>query len=912
METRLDKDSDLSSQYRDFLSEYESLGHMTRVDEAEITETLPVYIPHHPVMREESCTTKLRIVFNASCKTRNGTSLNDHLLVGPKLQQDLPAVLTRWRKWRLVYTADIAKMFRQIRVHSKDVDFQRILWRPTADAPITHFRLLTVTYGLASAPYLSMRVLRQLALDEGADFPAAVPIINDSIYVDDALFGADNFDSLLDTRTQLVELLKRGDFLLRKWASNCDELLDNVTNDQSEVTNHLVLKDELLRILGLSWLPSEDSFQFTVKFDLPIVLTKRSILSCIAKLYDPLGWAAPVVITAKIILQELWLLRYDWDTPLPNELSQRWTAFASDLSSLESIRIPRWTGQSPDNLTLELHGFADASNRAYAAVVIPRLELNAVVLLSRLVKWLINSLNFSNTSIHCWTDSTITLAWLRQHPSKWTTYVANRVSEVQCNLPSAKWSHVPSKENPADCASRGFNASDIVEHSLWWAGPPWLQQPSTSWPPHNVATSLSEELVKQVHAESRKSAVLHVEGTPEWDLPHRFGCWTRLVRVTAYIYRFFLCSRNKTNSEDTTVLYLGVDELRRAETFWLAYAQKRSFELEFKTLRKDETLPHKSSLKSLNPFVGKDSLLRLGGRLRNSALSYKERHPIIIPRGRIAELLIDHAHRISLHGGVQLVLRTLRQNYWLLGGRSTVKFRIRQCIVCARYAKQQASQLMGDLPSPRVNPSSPFTHTGVDYAGPFFLTPFVSRGQKTRKHYIALFICLATKAIHIELVEDYSAAGFLAAFRRFASRRGLPQKLYSDNGTNFHGADRELKSTFDAVSSDPSLRDVLANDRVEWHFIPSASPHFGGLWEAGVKSFKTHLKKTVGSHTLSQAEFSTLLCRIEACLNSRPIATLSDDPSDLLALTPGHFLIGRPMTAVPEESVLAINENRLS
>ncbi|XP_029166200.1 uncharacterized protein LOC114937005 [Nylanderia fulva] len=783
-------------------------------------------------------------------------------------------------------------MFRQIRVHSKDVDFQRILWRPADDAPITHFRLLTVTYGLASAPYLSMRVLRQLALDEGADFPAAVPIINDSIYVDDALFGADNFDSLLDTRTQLVELMKRGGFLLQKWASNCDELLDNVTNDQSEVTDHLVLKDELLRILGLSWLPSEDSFQFTVKFDLPIVLTKRSILSCIVKLYDPLGCPGCDNCqdnSARIVATTLRL-----GHPTSKRVESTMDYFRLRPFTFGVDTYSRWTGQSPDNLTLELHGFADASNRAYAAVVymrvfhslseyrvnliaakskvapvktlsISRLELNAVVLLSRLVKWLINSLNLSNTSIHCWTDSTITLAWLRQHPSKWTTYVANRVSEVQCNLPSAKWSHVPSKENPADCASRGFNASDIVEHSLWWAGPPWLQQPSTSWPLHNVATSLSEELVKQ-----------------------------------------------KTNRENTTVLYLGVDELRRAETFWLAYAQKRSFELEFKTLRKDETLPHKSSLKSLNPFVGKDSLLRLGRRLRNSALSYEERHPIIIPRGRIAELLIDHAHRILLHGGVQLVLRTLRQNYWLLGGRSTVKFRIRQCIVCARYAKRQSSQLMGDLPSPRVNPSSPFTHTGVDYAAPFFLTPFVSRGQKTRKHYIALFICLATKGIHIELVEDYSAAGFLAAFRRFASRRGLPQKLYSDNGTNFHGADRELKSTFDAVSSDPSLRDVLANDRVEWHFIPSATPHFGGLWEAGVKSFKTHLKRTVGSHTLSQAEFSTLLCRIEACLNSRPIATLSDDPSDLLALTPGHFLIGRPMTAVPEESVLAINKNRLS
>ncbi|XP_029155640.1 uncharacterized protein LOC114928553 [Nylanderia fulva] len=196
---------------------------------------------------------------------------------------------------------------------------------------------------------------------------------------------------------------------------------------------------------------------------------------------------------------------------------------------------------------------------------------------------------------------------------------------------------------------------------------------------------------------------------------------------------------------------------------------------------------------------------------------------------------------------------------------------------------------MGDLPSPRVNPSSPFTHTGVDYAGPFLITPFVGKGQKARKNWIALFICLVTKAIHLELVDDYSSAGFISAFRRFAGRRGLPKKLYSDNGTNFHGADRELQNAFEALMKDASLQADLANDRIEWHFIPSAAPHFGGLWEAGVKSLKSHLKRVAGSRTLSQAEFATLLCQIEACLNSRPIAALSDDPNDLSALTPGHF-----------------------
>jgi len=191
---------------------------------------------------------------------------------------------------------------------------------------------------------------------------------------------------------------------------------------------------------------------------------------------------------------------------------------------------------------------------------------------------------------------------------------------------------------------------------------------------------------------------------------------------------------------------------------------------------------------------------------------------------------------------------------------------------------------MGNLPEPCVNLSPPFFHTDIDYAGPFGILPFVGRGQ--RKHYIALFICLATKTIHLEIVEDYTTAGFLAAFRRFVSRRDLTAHMYSGNGPNFHGADREVQTSFQAIRTDSTLQASLANDGVQWHFIPSAAPHFGRFWEAGVKSLKFHLRWVMGSRTLSKAEFATLLCQIEACLNSRPMTALIDDPSDLSALTP--------------------------
>ncbi|XP_018359986.1 PREDICTED: uncharacterized protein LOC108759170 [Trachymyrmex cornetzi] len=346
--------------------------------------------------------------------------------------------------------------------------------------------------------------------------------------------------------------------------------------------------------------------------------------------------------------------------------------------------------------------------------------------------------------------------------------------------------------------------------------------------------------------------------------------------------------------------------------FWFRYAQKFAFAPEIRALSTNSPLSRSSPLRALHPFVDENALLRLGGRLQNAALSYDEQHLIILPRDRVAELLIQRAHKATLHGGTQLVIRTLRQRHCIIRCRKAVKSHIRACVTCTRYSALPCSQLMGNLPASRVNPSPPFDHTGVDYAGPFNVLPLVGRGQKTRKNYVALFICLATRAVHLELVEDYSADGFLAAFRRFSCRRRLPRWMYSDDGTNFHGADRELQRQFHALKDHPEIRDVLAADGVEWEFVPSAAPHFGGLWEAGVKSFKAHLKRVVGARTISRAGFATLLCQIEACLNSRPIAALSDDPSDMSALTPGHFLIGRPMIAVSEESVFKINPDRLS
>ncbi|XP_070529844.1 uncharacterized protein [Cardiocondyla obscurior] len=295
----------LHSEYNQFLSDYETLNHMPRAPLVS-SASQTVYIPYHLVIKTDSATTRLRVVFNASSATSNGTSLNDFLSAGPKLQTELPAILLQWRQFQFVYTADIAKMFRQILIDESDLDYQRILWQPNGSDSVCEFQLLTVTYGMKSAPFLALRVLQCLADDKRSNYPLAVPILRKQIYVDDVLFGDHDVNNLKLKRDQFVSLLRCGRFELRKWASNSALLFDDIdAKNHGLACDRSISVDDSVKVLGIVWSPKSDDFRFRVELQEPFPKTKRSILSIVARLYDPLGWATPVTVRAKILLQSL-------------------------------------------------------------------------------------------------------------------------------------------------------------------------------------------------------------------------------------------------------------------------------------------------------------------------------------------------------------------------------------------------------------------------------------------------------------------------------------------------------------------------------------------------------------------------------------------------------------------------------
>jgi hypothetical protein len=327
---------ELRQPYSNFMKEYLELGHMELVPSGEIDKRNSCYLPHHAVIKDSSTTTKLRVVFDGSSKTSNGLSLNDNLLPGPNLQQDLFLILARFRCFQYVISSDIEKMYRQINIDERDADFQRILWRESVDSPLEIYRLKTVTYGTTSAPFLAMRCIQQLANENINNFPLACATIRQCFYMDDLLCGHNTFQETLVLRDQIIEILKQGQFNLRKWASNDPFLLPTVNSETSDNTAINLDKDGDIKTLGLTWNSKEDTLKFVIaNSPVPGKITKRSILSTIAKIFDPLGLIAPFVVNAKLVLQKLWQLKLPWDQSVPNPLTEEWHRFLNELQNMK-------------------------------------------------------------------------------------------------------------------------------------------------------------------------------------------------------------------------------------------------------------------------------------------------------------------------------------------------------------------------------------------------------------------------------------------------------------------------------------------------------------------------------------------------------------------------------------------------
>ena len=928
LERRLRLDPVLYEGYRAFMKDYCDSGHMSLASSCRDSDGSSYYIAHHAVQRPESTTTALRVVFDCSMKDARAQSLNDCILVGPKLQRDILPILLRFRLHAIVFTADIRQMYRQISITPFHRRFQKILWRKSVELPILEYVLNTVTYGMASSPFLAIRCLLELANLHGAEYPFAAQALERDTYMDDIITGCEDLSEALDAKNQLVNILQKGKFELRKWASNDPHLLDSI--DPNLIHKNVVSFEENdntpIKILGLEWLPNQDQFKFHANV-LNRNCTKRVILSELARTYDPLGFLTPLSFLIKYLIQTLWTLGIDWDQDVPDHIQSIWTEYKTSLSALSKIEIPRRV-LVKNMVSCQLHGFCDSSEKGYAAVIyfrlcdtqgeistrlvcarsrvaplkkisLPRLELCAAVLLSELIEFVNHSsgelINFEN--IFAWSDSMITLHWLKSPSSRWKTFVANRVSMIQERVDPACWHHVDSKSNPADPASRGLMPVDLVANSLWWAGAPWLMLPKSEWPCKNLEgqdlnLAVAEERAK-VH-----TTLLIDHAKLDWYLD-KYSSLKTIKRIVAYVFRYLYNLKNRSARQRGN---LTNSEIHNALLFLIGIVQKESFSSELELLKHKKLLP--KHFRKLNPFIDESGLIRVGGRLEASELPYESRHPALLPRNhRLVDLIIQETHNIYCHPGAQTLLYLLRQHFWILSAKRAINRVISKCIPCFRLRPKFNQPLMGNLPAARIQQQKPFSVVSVDMGGPITTSLYKGRGTRTQKSYICVFVCFATKALHIELVSDLSTDAFIAALHRFIARRGRCIEIYCDNGTNFVGASNRLRGI---------MEDAVESQNIKFHFNPPKGPHFGGLHEAAVKSVKNHIVRTIGRQILTFEELYTLLTQIEAMCNSRPLSPLSSDPNDLSVLSPGMFLTLAPLTTLPEQDYSDVNITRLS
>jgi hypothetical protein len=943
--------------YEEAINKYIDAGHAELVPEAQLQSEPSYWMPHHGVWRSEAASTKLRIVFNGSAPDATGWSLNDAMVPGPALQVDLADVLTRFRKHHVALSSDISKMFLMVGVQEEDRNLIRFYWRSPGDTgPVKVYRFTVLPFGLNSSPFLAIKVVLHHLDSYEPNYPRTVNLLRQSMYVDDFLGGDENEEQALKTRKEIQEIMEAGGFHLAKWLATKPSVVVSIPEADRAPSAPMVIAEKNIELtpdaipsaLGILWDPLQDHFEFQGITELLVHKDKetmRSLCSRAAKVFDPLGLASPVLISAKIMIQQCWKAKLHWDDELPPGIRLEWEEWIEALIQLHYYRVPRALFL-PNAKVVEIHAFSDACQWACAAVVyartisvdgsiqvtlvmsktkvnpvktqtIPRLELMGCVLSARLAYKIIQALQIPKEKVILWTDSTTALAWIDKPPTQWKTYVGNRVAQIHEKFESKQFRYVRSIENPADLASRGMTARAMVISDLWRTGPSYLQDEEKNWPQHPDEKIRKKQARETINAEIQESAPYHMYLVDK-EAPFLFKLFSEFqflpaMRILAFVLRYVNKLRKRSSEKLCCVTPV---EFKAAHRVWVRAIQQRTLPDEILHLKPDQLIRN-SPYRELRPYIDEEGLIRVGGRLDIAILPEETRHPPILPSNDAETRKYIYAMHLShSHAGTSTLLGLIRMKFWLIGGKREVKSAI-TCCTCYRQRAKPFSPTMAPLPLSRTTGQVAFLHVGMDFAGPFLLyaerdksessgknsKDVQSKPGKTekRKIWVLLFTCMASRAVHFEYCFGEDTHSTVDAILRFTSRRGLPQYIYCDNGRSFIKADAQLIKLYEKMDWNRINRlGINVPQRIGFRYSSPFAPHEGGAWERMVQSLKRTLYRILGPKTVTLDEFRTALCRAEAIVNSRPLFQPSGDIRDPAPITPAHLAIGRAIEQVPD------------
>ncbi|XP_052873633.1 uncharacterized protein LOC128278951 [Anopheles cruzii] len=932
---RMVKDPTLAASIRTTMEAHEAKGYIRRLTEKEVNAKGPRdwYLPIFPVINPNK-PDKIRIVFDAAAEV-NGVSLNKCLLTGPDQLSSLPSVLHRFREHGIAVVGDIREMFFQVKMKAEDQRSQLFYWcgnENDTKAASDVYALTVMTFGAACSPSAAQFVKNINAERFVEKYPKAVDCIKTLHYVDDMLASVDTEDEAIKLCEEVRYIHAQGGFEITNWLSNSERVLCSLQQQEKQPplpketsqVHNLCPTPSTAKVLGMWWDMKADVFTYrrSIKHEEELLScrrppTKRDVLRTLMAVYDPLGLIGHYLMYLKVVLQEIWRAKIDWDEELSSDLIVKWKAWVELLPDLQRVSVPRCYDSTRyrENSIVQLHVFCDASECGMAAVAyfrivkdssikcaligsktrvaptsfvsIPRLELQAAVIGARFASNIAQSHEIPIVERFFWTDSRNVISWLKSDHRRYSQFVAFRVSEILETTKANNWNWISTKLNIADDATKWTTTPRLDPGSRWFQGPDFLWATMDQWPNRTFEGSDTQEELRP--------NLLHHHIQDRFLEFERFSKWRRLVRAIGYVLRFTGNARCIKKSSRCSGP-LTEDELGRAERIIIRVAQQETFAEEIRALKGPiqkhpykPVLRKKSSLYKVSPELDENSVLRVSGRLANCPwIDEATKKPIILPRRHlVTDLIINYTHRRYHHHGHQTAINALRSHYHI--PRLRVEFnRVRkQCQRCKNRDARPVNPLMGNLPKERLAAFRPaFCYSGLDYFGPMT----VAVGRRVEKRWGALFMCLTTRAIHVELVHSLNTSSCILAIRRFIARRGKPLEIISDCGTNFIGASRELKEAWKQVDSSRLIEETTTNLR--WVFNPPGAPHFGGSWERLIGSVKKGLREMRLPRLPTDEILQSTLAEVEFSVNSRPLTDVPIDVESEPPLTPNHFLLG--------------------
>jgi len=898
---------------------YEKKGYIKEVPKEEHGQGW--YLPFFCVVNLEKKSTPIRPVFDAKAQFGK-VSLNNQIMDTPNMLNDTWPTLLHLRQYKFAMTGDISEMFLRIRLHEDDQKYHRFVLQGKV------YQWTRILFGNKSSPNISQKALKKICKKYENIYPVAVQCIRAWCYMDDAVSSMQSELGLAELATQLPALLQKADMKITKFYTNSEKVLKVLPKELvAKEIQQFSDKDTIFesnKVLGMVWDASTDELKFNSKyksveewlkkFDIQ-QWTKRTVLKSTASTYDPLGLIAPLTVHARVVIQQLWTLELDWDTPIPQENTEKWYDSLENLVNIHEIKLPRWIG-CHSNDDKELHIFCDASELVYCcsaymrvnsvgglssgiicakarvspikSETISRLELIACVLGVRMARAINLVFDVPPNKTHFWTDSRNALCWINTPTNKLKVYVQNRVGEIQRSTETAQWHHVPTDMNPADVATRFITSDELKENSLWWKGPEFLTTNapypkfSPSGIPKEVEIEMKTEDVTYVSVDESRNVI--EELVERHSTGRLSNGYEKVVGTLIQIIKF----KNKLMRRSTNL----ADCRKEAIEVLIRKSQHRTFRKEIRKLKENKILSAKIPVSRTNPFVDNDGILRSSSRLGN-LVNYRTANPIVLHIScPIARMIVEDAHVKYLHTvSTNAMFTSLSKRYKIMGMGKYVRWLKKNCAVCQRHVAQPRSQIMGDLKK-ELTEERPFAETGIDYAGPFSVK--VGRGKVRKQMYVLILTCLTTRAVHFEVCEDQKTSSVLNALTRFADVRGAPTIIRSDNQTSFVAARKELLQlvTEDEAEAIQENLQRKFDKSVTWEFIPPRAPHFGGSWEIMVKAMKRAVRVITDGTDVNEDQFRTAVSQAASLLNSRPLSREFLDEKEII-ITPNSFLVGQ-------------------